>query len=73
MSGSSLYRRTRAVVASAAAFSAAAIGLWTGLGGESPAHAAGAVPTPDHVVVVVFENHAYSQVIGSSSARTSTR
>ncbi|MDX3257676.1 alkaline phosphatase family protein [Streptomyces sp. NPDC093228] len=68
MSGSSVYRRTRAVVASAAAFSAAAIGLWTGLGGESPAHAAGAVPTPDHVVVVVFENHAYSQVIGSSSA-----
>ncbi|MGI5140541.1 MULTISPECIES: alkaline phosphatase family protein [unclassified Streptomyces] len=68
MSGSSLYRRGRAVVASAAAFAAAAIGLWTGLGGESPAHAAGAVPSPDHVVVVVFENHAYSQVIGSSSA-----
>ncbi|MET8634327.1 alkaline phosphatase family protein [Streptomyces sp. NPDC004074] len=68
MSGSSVYRRTRAVVASAAAFAAAAIGLWTGLGGETPAHAAGAVPTPDHVVVVVFENHAYSQVIGSSSA-----
>jgi hypothetical protein len=68
VSGSSLYRRGRAVVASAAAFAAAAIGLWTGLGGESPAHAAGAVPSPDHVVVVVFENHAYSQVIGSSSA-----
>ncbi|MGW5058037.1 alkaline phosphatase family protein [Streptomyces sp. NPDC004096] len=68
MSGSSVYRRTRAVVASAAAFAAAAIGLWTGLGGETPAHAAGAVPTPDHVVVVVFENHAYSQVIGSSGA-----
>ncbi|MEV4740266.1 alkaline phosphatase family protein [Streptomyces sp. NPDC049555] len=30
--------------------------------------AATAVPTPDHVVVVVFENHAYDQVIGSSSA-----
>ncbi|MFJ5528631.1 alkaline phosphatase family protein [Streptomyces sp. NPDC093261] len=68
MSGSSVYRRTRAAVASAAALAAAAFGLWTGLGGESPAHAAGAVPTPDHVVVVVFENHAYSQVIGSSSA-----
>ena len=26
------------------------------------------VPTPDHVMVVVMENHAYSQVIGSSSA-----
>ncbi|MEU2714752.1 alkaline phosphatase family protein [Streptomyces sp. NPDC007205] len=67
MSGSSVYRRARTVVASAAAFAAAAVGLWTGLGEES-AHAAGAVPSPDHVVVVVFENHAYSQVIGSSSA-----
>jgi phospholipase C len=68
VSGSSVFRRTRATVAAAAAFAAAAAGLWTGHGGESPAHAAGAVPTPDHVVVVVFENHAYSQVIGSSSA-----
>ncbi|WP_055489727.1 alkaline phosphatase family protein [Streptomyces sp. TP-A0356] len=67
MSGSSLYRRTRTAVASATALAAAAFGLWTGLGGES-AHAAGSVPAPDHVVVVVFENHAYSQVIGSSSA-----
>ncbi|MET8769745.1 alkaline phosphatase family protein [Streptomyces sp. NPDC004658] len=70
MSGSSArsaYRRARAVVASAAALAAAAVGLWTGLG-EGSAHAAGAVPSPDHVVVVVFENHAYSQVIGSSSA-----
>ncbi|MFH9941285.1 alkaline phosphatase family protein [Streptomyces murinus] len=45
----------------------AATGLWAGLGGET-AQAAGAVPRPDHVVVVVFENHADSQVIGSSSA-----
>ncbi|MGW3207877.1 alkaline phosphatase family protein [Streptomyces sp. NPDC001135] len=67
MSGSSVYRRARTVVASVAAFAAASVGLWTGLGEES-AHAAGAVPSPDHVVVVVFENHAYSQVIGSSSA-----
>ncbi|MDT0461530.1 alkaline phosphatase family protein [Streptomyces gibsoniae] len=67
-SSSSLVRRTRTAVASATALAAAAFGLWAGLGGESPAHAAGAVPTPDHVVVVVFENHAYSQVIGSSSA-----
>ncbi|MFH9659818.1 alkaline phosphatase family protein [Streptomyces sp. NPDC017248] len=67
MSGSSVFRRARTVVASAAALAAAAFGLWTGLGEES-AHAAGAVPSPDHVVVVVFENHAYSQVIGSSSA-----
>jgi PKD repeat protein len=26
------------------------------------------VPTPDHVVIVVLENHGYSQIIGSSSA-----
>ncbi|MGW1872879.1 alkaline phosphatase family protein [Streptomyces sp. NPDC001975] len=62
-----MLRRARTTVASATAFTAAAIGLWTGLGGTS-AHAASAVPTPDHVIVVVFENHAYSQVIGSSSA-----
>lgn len=71
MSGSSarsaMPRRARTAVASATAFTAAAIGLWTGLGGTS-AHAASAVPTPDHVIVVVFENHAYSQVVGSSSA-----
>lgn len=71
MSGSSarpgMLRRARTAVASATAFTAAAVGLWTGLGGTS-AHAASAVPTPDHVIVVVFENHAYSQVIGSSSA-----
>lgn len=35
--------------------------------GTGRAYAA-AVPTPDHVVVAVFENHGYSQVIGSSSA-----
>ncbi|SEQ92660.1 Phosphoesterase family protein [Streptomyces sp. yr375] len=69
MSGSSRYRRSRAVVASALAFTAAAVGLWSGLGGSSsPARAAAGVPTPDHVVVVVFENHAYSQVIGASGA-----
>jgi phospholipase C len=32
-----------------------------------PASAAG-VPRPDHVVVVVMENHSYAQVIGGSSA-----
>src|SRR5205823_1618032 len=26
------------------------------------------IPRPDHVVVVIDENHAYSQIIGSSSA-----
>ncbi|MFF7331379.1 alkaline phosphatase family protein [Streptomyces sp. NPDC090306] len=53
-------------MASSLAFTAAAIGLWAGLG--SSASAATTVPAPDHVIVVVFENHAYSQVIGSSSA-----
>lgn len=68
MSGSSVFRRGRAALASTVALAAAAVGLWSGLGGSSSAQAAAGVPTPDHVVVVVFENHAYSQVIGSSSA-----
>ncbi|MEV7125594.1 alkaline phosphatase family protein [Streptomyces sp. NPDC093260] len=56
-------------MASTVALAAAAVGLWTGLGGgASSARAATGVPAPDHVVVVVFENHAYNQVIGSSSA-----
>ncbi|CAK7285178.1 alkaline phosphatase family protein [Streptomyces misionensis] len=66
MSGSSPFRRARTVVTAAVALAAAA-GLWAGPGGAA-AQAAGAVPSPDHVVVVVFENHSYSQVIGSSSA-----
>ncbi|MFB7776777.1 alkaline phosphatase family protein [Streptomyces bauhiniae] len=67
MSGRNVPRRGRAAVASALALVAAAAGLWSGVG-SSPAQAAASVPTPDHTVVVVFENHAYSQVIGSSSA-----
>jgi hypothetical protein len=34
----------------------------------STAHAAGGVPRPDHIVVVVMENHSNTEVIGSSSA-----
>ncbi|MFD7199678.1 alkaline phosphatase family protein [Streptomyces sp. NPDC059893] len=68
MLGRSLFRRGRtAVLASAFALTAAAVALWSGVGGSS-AQAAAGVPTPDHTVVVVFENHAYNQVIGSSSA-----
>ncbi|GAB1330043.1 alkaline phosphatase family protein [Streptomyces sennicomposti] len=68
-SGKSVLRRGRTALASTVALAAAAVGLWTGLGGgASSARAATGVPTPDHVVVVVFENHAYNQVIGSSSA-----
>ncbi|KPI25354.1 phosphoesterase [Actinobacteria bacterium OK074] len=61
-------RRTRTAVASATALAAAAFGLWTGIGAATTARAATAVPSPDHVVVVMMENHAYTQVIGSSSA-----
>ncbi len=59
-------RRGLTALASAFGIAAAATGLWAGIGGT--AQAAGGVPTPDHVVVVVMENHAYDQVIGSSSA-----
>ncbi|MGW2748995.1 alkaline phosphatase family protein [Streptomyces sp. NPDC001450] len=58
-------RRPLAALAGAVALTATSIGLWTAT--ASTAQAA-ALPTPDHVVVVVMENHAYSQVIGSSSA-----
>ncbi|MEV8067686.1 alkaline phosphatase family protein [Streptomyces sp. NPDC085995] len=64
-----MLRRGRTALASTVALAAAAVGLWTGLGGgASSAQAATGAPTPDHVVVVVFENHAYNQVIDSSSA-----
>lgn len=58
-------RRPLAALAGAVALTATSIGVWAGT--ASTAQAA-ALPTPDHVVVVVMENHAYSQVIGSSSA-----
>ncbi|GAA0404000.1 alkaline phosphatase family protein [Streptomyces luteireticuli] len=53
-------------LATAFAVVAGSLGLWVADSSASPA--AAAVPTPDHVVVVVFENRAYDQVIGSSSA-----
>ncbi|SHH77342.1 alkaline phosphatase family protein [Streptomyces sp. 3214.6] len=58
-------RRPLAALAGAVALTATSIGVWAAT--ASTAQAA-ALPTPDHVVVVVMENHAYSQVIGSSSA-----
>ena len=58
--------RRRNALLSAIGLAGASAGLWVGLGGD--AHAAGPVPSPDHTLVVVLENHAYSQVIGSSSA-----
>ncbi|MFJ9608072.1 alkaline phosphatase family protein [Kitasatospora sp. NPDC101176] len=58
-------RRTATALGSAAALVAASAGLWAAT--ATTAHAA-ALPTPDHIIVVVMENHAYTQVIGSSSA-----
>ncbi|MFD9390734.1 alkaline phosphatase family protein [Streptomyces sp. NPDC060000] len=58
-------RRPLAALTGAVALTAASIGVWAA---TAPAAQAAALPTPDHVVVVVMENHAYSQVIGSSSA-----
>ncbi|MFC4908209.1 alkaline phosphatase family protein [Actinomadura gamaensis] len=53
-----------------AALTACALAAAAGLAAAVPGGAAGAatVPTPDHTLVVVFENHSYSQVVGSSSA-----
>ncbi|MER7251202.1 alkaline phosphatase family protein [Kribbella sp. NPDC000426] len=39
-------------------------------GRTAPAQAAAGVPVFDHIVLVMFENHAYSQLNGSSSAPT---
>ncbi|MER5363119.1 alkaline phosphatase family protein [Streptomyces sp. NPDC002785] len=58
-------RHSLTAPAEAVALAAASIGLWATTG--STTQAAG-LPTPDHVVVVVMENHAYTQVIGSSGA-----
>jgi phosphatidylinositol-3-phosphatase len=56
-------RRALTALASAVALAA----TWAGTG-ATPAHAANGVPTPDHVIVVMLENHGYDQVIGSSNA-----
>ncbi|GGV11563.1 acid phosphatase [Kitasatospora herbaricolor] len=61
-------RPRRPLTALAAGFGlvAGSLGIWAATG--STAQAVVGLPTPDHVIVVVMENHAYSQVIGSSSA-----
>ncbi|MFJ9680695.1 alkaline phosphatase family protein [Streptomyces sp. NPDC101194] len=58
-------RRSLTAAAGAVALAAAWIGLCAVTGSTAPA---AALPAPDHVVVVVMENHAYTQVIGSSDA-----
>ncbi|MFB7635121.1 alkaline phosphatase family protein [Streptomyces sp. NPDC056149] len=60
-------RRSLAALAGAAALAAASLGLWATTGATASAQPTG-LPAPDHVVVVVLENHAYGQVIGSSHA-----
>jgi acid phosphatase len=45
-----------------------AIALIAYFGASSAAHAANGVPKPAHIVVVMEENHAYDEIIGSSSA-----
>ncbi|MEV6208850.1 alkaline phosphatase family protein [Kitasatospora sp. NPDC051914] len=58
-------RHTFTALAGAVAMAAGSLGLWAVTGATAQA---ATLPAPDHVVVVVMENHAYSQVIGSSSA-----
>ena len=60
-------KRIAAAVVAAAAVIASAVVV---NGRPSPAQAAASVPVFDHIVLVMFENHAYSQISGSSSAPT---
>ncbi|SOB81514.1 alkaline phosphatase family protein [Streptomyces sp. 1331.2] len=59
--------RPLTALASGLGLLAGSLGLWAA-GGSAAADTAAGLPAPDHVVVVVLENHAYTQVIGSSSA-----
>lgn len=58
-------RRSRAVAAVVLALSVAAVGV---LAGVRERATAATIPVLDHVVVVVFENHSFGQIIGSSNA-----
>jgi acid phosphatase len=51
----------------AAVLAAGLLSLIAVAGPQESAHAA-TLPSPDHVVVVVLENHSYSQLIGSTDA-----
>ncbi|MFF8942263.1 alkaline phosphatase family protein [Streptomyces sp. NPDC014864] len=64
MSMLSRIKRSRRALTLAAFLPTSLIGTWA----AAPAAQAAALPTPDHVIVVVFENHAYEQIIGSASA-----
>ncbi|MFF0268281.1 alkaline phosphatase family protein [Kribbella sp. NPDC004536] len=60
-------KRIAAAVCAAAAVIAS---VTVAHGSSSTAQAATSVPVFDHIVLVMFENHAYSQINGSSSAPT---
>jgi hypothetical protein len=47
---------------------AAAVAALAITGAVIPAHAANGVPTPDHVVIVIFENTSQTSIIGNPSA-----
>src|SRR3954452_14394422 len=57
-------RRSRAVAAAALALIVAAVGAVAGVRERATA---ATIPVLDHVVVAVFENHSFGQIIGSSS------
>ena len=59
-------RRPLTALAAGLGLVVGSLGIWAATG--STAQAVVGLPSPDHVIVVVMENHAYSQVIGSSSA-----
>ncbi|HJQ47212.1 MAG TPA: alkaline phosphatase family protein [Amycolatopsis sp.] len=54
-------------IAAAIAAAAALIGSATAVATTTSAAQAAAVPTYDHIVLVMFENHAYSQITSSSA------
>ncbi|MFJ2865258.1 alkaline phosphatase family protein [Kitasatospora sp. NPDC087314] len=60
-------RRPLTALAAGLGLVGGSLGLWAA-GGSAAADTAAGLPSPDHVIVVVMENHAYSQVIDSSSA-----
>ncbi|MFJ3791334.1 alkaline phosphatase family protein [Kitasatospora sp. NPDC090091] len=63
------HRRSQKKILLAVALPTALVaGAATAVVGIGSASAAVAVPKPDHVVVVMMENHAYKQIIGSKDA-----
>ena len=66
----SSHRSRLATLLAATAATALTAGLATSAAAAVPADSAatGTVPRPAHTVVVVMENHSYSEIIGSSSA-----